>query len=200
MTDTPPARPISFFHPAALIATFFGVGKIPVAPGTFGSIATFPFMWLMSKLLLRYPYHHSDPAERMIEAFEVWFAILVFIFVIGTWAAHVYVKRSGKEDPGEVVIDEVVGQGIVLIGLTPSIIFRPVAEQTTTLFMVTLLVALALFRYFDIKKPWPINWCDSNLKGGFGVMFDDVVAGVMATVTYYVGWLIYLDYFSGMHK
>jgi phosphatidylglycerophosphatase A len=195
MQTQQPSLPL--WHPASLIATFFCVGKIPVAPGTFGSIAAFPFFWLVSFIVGReYPLT-PDPATRLIGIFTVLLGILVVLFIIGTWASYVYVKRSGKEDPGEIVVDEVVGQGIVLLAAIPIVILQPEAHG---LLPVTLIASLALFRYFDIKKPWPIDWCDEHIKGGFGVMFDDVVAGIMAAVTFYIGWFLIDDFIHAAAK
>ena len=92
--------------------------------------------------------------------------IIVIISVVGTFAAQKASVLLNNQDPKEVVIDEVAGQGIALI-------FCPLAWPW-------FLAAFILFRFFDILKPWPVGWIDRNLHGGFGIMADDLVAGLYA--------------------
>lgn len=152
---------LPFTHPAALLATWGGVGLLRPAPGTWGSLCALPFGWLAIAT--------GGPGLLMM---------MIFIaFGAGLWAAHIYADASGEHDASSVVIDEVVGQWIALVLLPLS--------------LWTFLLAFALFRAFDSVKPWPIRWLDKNVSGAFGVMIDDVAAGVAALA---VAWaaLFYL--------
>lgn len=144
-----PARPpMPAWHPAALLATWFGSGLLPWLPGTWGSLAALPFAWLL---------HMAGGPLALGLASAV-------VFALGWWAAEVYVTRAGIDDPGAIVVDEVVGQWLVLL-LLPRDLW---------------LYALAFiaFRVFDIAKPWPVRWADRYIKGGLGVMLDDVLAAL----------------------
>ena len=150
---TPPGTPesgISFWHPAALITTWFGTGHLPKAPGTFGSLAALPVAWVL--------------AER----FGPWAvaAAGIVLFVIGHFAVTVYLRHTRTKDPGEAVIDEVAGQ---LIAVAPAAL-DPLAFG----------LAFILFRIFDIMKPWPVNALERNLPGAAGVMADDAAAALYA--------------------
>jgi phosphatidylglycerophosphatase A len=136
---------------AIVVATFFGAGLSPKAPGTVGSIAS---LLLWAPLALLY-------APLWLKV-----AIIVAIFIVGTWASQRMVVMHG-DDPQRVVIDEVVGLGIAVV-LTTS--------------WLGLAVGFVLFRIFDIWKPLIVGWADKNVEGGFGVMLDDVFAGIMAVV------------------
>ena len=148
-----PALP--FFHPASLIATWFGSGLLRPGPGTWGSLAALPFgaalVWLGGPWLLA--------------------AATALAFALGLWASGLYAAAHETSDPADVVIDEVVGQWIALLPFA----LEPVAY----------LVAFLGFRVFDIAKPWPASWCDRRLKGAFGIMADDVVAGAYAAALTY---------------
>lgn len=139
---------ISILHPAALASTWFGAGLLPKVPGTWGSAAALPFAWgLMAA---------GGPFLLLAAA--------IACFAIGWWASAVYVGLTGADDPGEVVIDEVAGQWLVLLAapLDPA----------------SYLAGFALFRLFDIWKPWPVRWADRRVGGGLGIMLDDVLAGL----------------------
>tara|TARA_R110002110_G_scaffold408202_1_gene629645 strand:+ start:450 stop:920 length:471 start_codon:yes stop_codon:yes gene_type:complete len=140
----------SLFHPVTVIATWFGAGLMPKAPGTWGTLAAMPFayliaLWAGTNALL--------PAA-------------IVAFAIGTWAAGAYATASGKPDPSEVVIDEVAAIWLVLA-------FVPFTIAGWAL-------AFAAFRLFDVVKPWPVSLADAKLHGGFGIMFDDIVAAIYA--------------------
>lgn len=136
-------------HPAGWIATGFGSGLVPVAPGTFGSLAAL-IPWLALRGL---------PLPYYVLA-------LVVAFGIGAWACQWTIRRLGVEDPGLVVWDEFVGLWIALIALPDRWYF--------------VVAGFALFRFFDIAKPWPVRWADRRIKGGLGTMLDDVLAGIYA--------------------
>jgi phosphatidylglycerophosphatase A len=98
------------------------------------------------------------------------------IFFVGWWASAVYIARKGRDDPQEIVVDEVAGQMLALAA----------APRT----LVGYAIAFALFRLFDIAKPFPANWCDRRLAGGLGVMADDMVAGVYSFIIMVLGLYI----------
>jgi phosphatidylglycerophosphatase A len=133
-------------HPAHFIAFGFGVGLMPVAPGTFGTLLAFPIYWLLL---------------RWMSTLEV-VAIAGALFLVGTWACGVAGRALGAADHGGMVWDEVVAFLLVLALAPPWGYWTP--------------AAFLLFRLFDILKPQPIRYYDRTLKGGFGVMFDDLVA------------------------
>lgn len=152
MTEpSPPPRP-SLRDPAVLLATVFGIGRLPKAPGTWGSLAALPFGWWIASL--------GGPLALAIAAAAV--------FAVGIWACAGYERATGTHDSGDCVIDEVAGQWIVLL-VTPL----------DPLFYAG---AFVLFRVFDILKPWPTGWADKNVHGGLGVMLDDVLAGLQGAV------------------
>lgn len=135
-----------------LLATWFGVGRLPVAPGTWGSLAALPCAWALYRL---------GGSVALIAA-------TVVVFCIGLWAADAYIAASENPDPAPVVIDEVAGQWLTLLVVPADLILYA--------------LGFVLFRLFDILKPWPISWADRNIKGGFGIMFDDILAGVYAGI------------------
>lgn len=139
---------LSPWHPASLAATWFGSGLLPWLPGTWGSLAALPFGWALVALAGKWGL----------------VAAMVAIFAAGCWVSGIYARHAGISDPGAIVIDEVVGQWAVLL----------VVPQEVGAYFVAFLV----FRTFDIWKPWPIRWVDRYVKGGLGVMLDDLVAGV----------------------
>ena len=145
-------------NPLGWIAMGFGSGLSPVAPGTIGSLAA-----LLPWLLLR--------------QLNVWLylAIIVAMFVVGVWVCQWVVARLHIDDPSFVVWDEFVGQWIALIPLT----LMPRS-------WLWIFVGFILFRIFDIWKPWPVSWADRDIKGGLGVMLDDLIAGAYAAA---VMWL-----------
>lgn len=151
------SRPPPLGHPAVLLATWFGSGLLPRAPGTWGSLAALPFAWLIAGL--------AGPAGLALAAAAV--------FGIGCWAAGRYADASDDADPGAVVIDEVAGQWLVLVAAPLS--------------LPAYAAGFLLFRVLDIVKPWPASWADRNLKGGFGIMADDVLAAGYGLALMYLG-------------
>lgn len=142
---------------AWVLATFFGAGLMKPGPGTYGSAAA---------LLLWYGAAHFYVVGLGTLAVATALAALLAT-LIGIPAATIAARESGREDPGFVVIDEVAGQWIALIGVRPD--WKHAA------------LALVLFRLFDIWKPWPIRRLE-ELPEGTGIMLDDVAAGVLALV------------------
>jgi phosphatidylglycerophosphatase A len=152
MLLTPQQRRALFAHPAGWIATGFGAGLSPLAPGTAGSLLA-----LLPWLLLR-------------ELPWPWYAlVLVLAFALGVWACDWITRELKIVDPGIAVWDEFVGQWLALMPL----LF--VSRSTLWIF-----AGFTLFRLFDIAKPWPVSWADRTVKGGLGVMLDDVLAGAYA--------------------
>jgi len=144
------AKPLQFWHPASLVATFGGIGLLPYAPGTWGSLAALPLAWGL----------------QLIGGPLLLLAASLALFAVGWWAAGHYIRRHAMEDPPAVVVDEVAAQWLVLV-LMPLEPWRYLA-------------AFLLFRLFDIVKPWPVNLADRTIKGGFGTMLDDVLAALYA--------------------
>ena len=141
-------------HPAGWIASGFGAGFSPFASGTVGSaVALLP--WLAMR-------------ELSLAAYVL---VVVAAFAVGVWASNIVVERLRLEDPGVIVWDEFVGQWITLL---------PLLVWPRHLLWVA--VAFFLFRLFDVWKPWPVSWADRKVKGGFGAMFDDVLAGIYAAI------------------
>jgi phosphatidylglycerophosphatase A len=139
--------------PARWLATWFGCGYSRVAPGTVGTLGALPLAYALHTLGI-VPY---------------WIATLL-VTALGVWASGAFAAELGKEDPSEVVIDEVAGV-LIAIGLASGLDFRVSVAGVA--------VAVLLFRLFDIWKPGPIDSVQS-LPKGFGVMADDVLAGIAA--------------------
>lgn len=99
--------------------------------------------------------------------------LIALAAVVGVWASNVVIARLHIDDPGSIVWDEFVGQWIALLPL----LVWPVADWWIVL-------GFGLFRLFDIWKPWPIRWADSHIKGGLGVMLDDIIAGVFSAAAF----------------
>jgi len=145
---------LGFFHPAALLATWFGIGRLPAAPGTWGSLAALPFAWAIVAL--------GGPWLLMLAA--------GVLFVAGCWAADRFARSlPGQQDPQSIVVDEVAAQWLVLTAV-------PLDPLLYAL-------AFALFRIADIMKPWPASWADRQVPGGFGIMLDDALAAPYAMMT-----------------
>ena len=143
--------------PAGWIACGLGSGLAPVAQGTFGSLAAI-LPWLLWRQL---------PLPGYL-------LVVLLAFALGVWACDAAGRALGVDDHRSLVWDEFVGQWIALL---PAL-FAP---------WWTVIAGFALFRLFDVWKPWPIRWLDRHLKGGLGVMVDDVVAGVFAAIVLAAG-------------
>lgn len=139
-------------HPAGWIATALGAGLSPRAPGTAGSLAALLPWWFLLRGL----------------PLGWYLAVLAAGFLLGVWACEVSDRRLGMHDQGALVWDEVIGMWITLV-----------AAPAPWWWMV---VGFALFRLFDIWKPWPVGWADRHVHGGLGVMLDDVIAGICALI------------------
>jgi phosphatidylglycerophosphatase A len=143
------ARPdaqFAFAHPAHVIAFGFGSGLAPRAPGTAGTLAAWPLGWIAGGVM--------PPA--------LFAGLMVFFFAVGVWACSVTGRRLGVEDHPAMVVDEMVAFLLIL-----AFVPRGFDWQAA---------AFLLFRAFDIAKPAPIRWFERRFHGGFGVMFDDLLA------------------------
>lgn len=145
------------------VATVGYVGLIPVAPGTFGSLVALPLAWGL----------------HWLGGFPLVGLATVAVFALGLWATAVVTRGAADPDLGEIVIDEVAGQMIALWPLSAGLWFAGVAGHVFP--WPGWAGAFLLFRLFDIWKPWPVSWAD-GIKTPFGVMFDDVLAGIMAAI------------------
>lgn len=143
-------------HPYAWIALGFGTGLSPKAPGTMGSIAAVVMWWFLYSNL----------------SFVFQASIIVSGFAIGVIVSNWMIEKTGVQDPGFIVWDEFIGQWIALLLLPKTLLWYA--------------IGFALFRLFDIVKRGPVGWADKRFKGGFGVMFDDVLAGLMAMGVGYI--------------
>ena len=144
---------IAFLHPASLLGTWVGCGLLPGLPGTWGSAAALPFAWLIAT--------QAGSAGLLIAA--------ALLLPLGIWASNVLIRRTGGvQDPGFVVIDEVVGQWVTLSVVSPG--------------YINYLTGFILFRIFDVLKPWPANSLDRNVRGGIGVMADDLASALYAAL------------------
>lgn len=145
-------RKLNFKHPATWLATWGGSGLMRPAPGTWGSIAALPF----------------GIALLFFGGMPALLAGLAVVLIVGLWACREIERMTGDHDASYIVIDEVAGIFIALIpaGLSP----------------LSVLAAFVLFRFFDILKPWPVSWLDRELPGAWGVMLDDVMAGIYAAL------------------
>jgi len=149
-----PPRGVLLRHPAGWIATGFGAGFSPVAPGTAGSLAALlPWFFLRGLTPLAYA------------------TVVVLAFALGVWACGWIVRAQRIADPACAVWDEFVGQWIALAPLLWHAAGWPGWAG-----------AFILFRIFDIWKPWPVSWADRAVDGGLGVMLDDVIAGLYAAL------------------
>ena len=146
---------------ATLIASVGGIGYAPFAPGTVMSVVALAPALVMAT-------HHGDFAL---------FAAAVIAFIVGIYACDGHLRATGREDPSECVIDELAGQWLACAFALPTFGGLVPAPQEGLYFF---LAAFVLFRLFDIWKPWPVGWADRSIKGGLGVMADDMLAGLMA--------------------
>ena len=149
-------RPVGF---AGWLAVWFGAGLSPVAPGTAGSLAALPFgaaiLW-------------AGGASGWL-----WLGLATLLLLpLGAWAAAAYDRQTGGHDNAAIVVDEVAGQWIALLPAGPITVSGSVWWHFA--------LAFGLFRLFDIAKPWPAGRIDRQTGGGWGVMADDIVAGLYA--------------------
>lgn len=188
-----------------IIVTCCYVGKIRFAPGTFGSLLAFPLIIFLGYILAATNYvlplkNYSLTESVILTFFSFTLIVTVILFFIGVYFSNQYIADHTSQDPKEVVIDELVGQMLTIILCIFSSIFllnSNINAKINSSFLnifVTLIMPFILFRIFDIFKPWPINYIDSNIKGGLGIMLDDIIAAIFATVMNYAIIFMIISY------
>ncbi|MBP7709484.1 MAG: phosphatidylglycerophosphatase A [Rickettsiales bacterium] len=153
-----------------LFLTFFYSGKAKKAPGTVGSFTSLLFWFFLTTLFFN---HEASLFSQNI----FWAIFLITAFIYGCIASPIYAKQFGQIDHQTIVLDETVGQ-IIALQITFSLLYKTYFSQPY-LIATHLIFCFALFRFFDIKKPSFIGYCDRNFKNGFGVMFDDLICGII---------------------
>ena len=143
-----------------LFVTLFGIGKIKKVPGSFASLATTLFLFFL--------FHVLNASPNF-----VLFSVII-IFFISLYAINIFIKDLTNKDPKEVVIDEFIGQSI------PICLYEVVHNipKETDQILKFYFIMFILFRIFDITKPYPVSYYDKNFKNSFGVIMDDVCAGL----------------------
>ena len=160
-----------------LFVTCFGLGSFRFAPGTITSLITTIFLYSL--------FHVINLSNIAI------LIILLIVFIYSFYAVSEYIKYNENKDPREVVVDEFIGQSIPIYlyeishGTTKD-------SQEAVLFYLYIFI---LFRYFDIKKPFPVNYFDKKFKNSFGVIIDDVVAGLYVVLTLIIFMVIKSKFF-----
>ncbi|PZO88142.1 MAG: phosphatidylglycerophosphatase A [Micavibrio aeruginosavorus] len=152
MPDAEIIKKLDFKNPATWTATWFGCGLMHPAPGTWGTLGALPIGLILAAL--------GGKIALL--------AGIVVVFALGLWAAAQFEKMTGTHDSSMIVIDEVAGMWITLLA--------------STLSPLSIVMAFALFRFFDVLKPWPIGWLDKKVNGAWGVMLDDCAAGKLAAL------------------
>ena len=154
----------------SLFVTMLGIGKLPKIPGSYASLATVIFLYILFHIL-------SIPADTFL-------FFLVAVFIISIFAVNSFTKDLTNKDPKEVVIDEFIGQSI------PICLYEIAHNEPTNPARVITFyfIMFILFRIFDITKPYPVSYYDKNFKNSFGVIMDDVCAGlyVVAILVFYM--------------
>tara|TARA_B100000700_G_C14872510_1_gene774079 strand:- start:343 stop:834 length:492 start_codon:yes stop_codon:yes gene_type:complete len=143
-----------------LFVTLFGIGKIKKIPGSVASLSAVLFLFFL--------FHILNISPNL-----VLFSIII-IFIISLYSINIFIKNLTDKDPKEIVIDEFIGQSIpiCLYEIAHDII------RDTEQILIYYFIIFVLFRFFDITKPFPVNYYDKNFKNSFGVIMDDVCAGL----------------------
>ena len=153
-----------------LFVTLFGIGKLKKIPGSYASLATTIFLFILFHIL------NFSPNIVLIG--------VIIVFLISLYAVNIFIKDMDNKDPKEVVIDEFIGQSI------PICLYEIAHEGTkeTNEVLTFYFIMFILFRIFDIAKPYPVSYYDKNFKNSFGVIMDDVAAGlyVVAVLVLYM--------------
>jgi phosphatidylglycerophosphatase A len=149
----------------SLLVTMFGLGKIKFMPGTFGSLATAIFLF--------YLFHTINISANII--LVGW----VITFIYSFYAVSAYTRYNKNKDPKEIIIDEFLGQTIPIYLYEVS--HGTTKESNEAIIYYALF--FILFRYFDIMKPFPVSFFDKNFKNSFGVIMDDICAGLYVVLT-----------------
>jgi len=153
-----------------LFVTLFGIGKLKKIPGSYASLATTIFLFFLFHIF------NLTPHTVLIG--------VIIIFFISIYAVYIFIKDLDNKDPKEIVIDEFIGQSI------PICLYEIAHEGTkeTSQILTFYFIMFILFRIFDITKPYPVSYYDKNFKNSFGVIMDDVCAGlyVVAVLVLYM--------------
>ena len=160
-----------------LFVTCFGIGSFRFAPGTITSLITTVFLYSL--------FHIINLSNNTI------LVILLIVFIYSFYAVSEYIKYNENKDPKEVVIDEFIGQSIPIY-LYEIAHGSSKGSHEAVLFYLYIFI---LFRYFDIKKPFPVNFFDKKFKNSFGVILDDVVAGLYVVLTLIIFMIIKSKFF-----
>ena len=148
-----------------LFVTMFGIGRIKVIPGTFGSLVTVIILYVL--------FHTFDISSNLI------LLGLIIIFIYSFYAVKGHIENIEDKDPREIVIDEFIGQSIPIYLYEVS----HGTEKSPNEAIIFYAVCFILFRFFDIKKPFPVSFFDKNYKNSFGVIMDDVCAGLYVVLS-----------------
>ena len=153
-----------------LFVTLFGIGKLKKIPGSYASLATTIFLFFLFHIL------NFPPNIVLI--------VIIIVFFISLYSVNTFIKELDNKDPKEVVIDEFIGQSIPICLYEIAHIGTKETNQVLTFYFIMFI----LFRIFDITKPYPVSYYDKNFKNSFGVMMDDVCAGlyVVAVLVLYM--------------
>ena len=154
----------------------FGVGRIKMIPGTVGSLATIIILYVL--------FHTLNISSNLI------FLGLIIIFIYSFYAVASHTENSENKDPKELVIDEFIGQSIPIYLYEIS----HGTEKSPDEAIIFYVVCFVLFRFFDIKKPFPVSFFDRNFKNSFGVIMDDVCAGLYVVLSL-ICFMILSNYF-----
>ncbi len=160
-----------------LFVTCFGIGSLRFAPGTITSLVT--------TILLYSLFHIVNLSSNTI------LLILLIVFIYSFYAVSEYIKYSENKDPKEVVVDEFIGQAIPIYLYEISHGTMKDSKEAVLFYLYIFI----LFRYFDIKKPFPVNYFDKKFKNSFGVILDDVVAGFYVILTLIIFMIIKSTFF-----
>lgn len=160
-----------------LFVTCFGIGSFRYAPGTITSLVTTVFLFSL--------FHIINLSSNII------FFILLIVFIYSFYAVSHYIKENFNKDPKEVVVDEFIGQSVPIYLYEISHGTNKDAQEAVLFYLYIFI----LFRYFDIKKPFPVNFFDKKFKNSFGVIFDDVVAGLYVVLTLIIFMIIKSKFF-----
>ena len=149
----------------SLFVTMFGLGKVKIIPGTFGSLATIIILYIL--------FHILNISSNLI----LLFLVIIFIYSFSAVASHI--EYNEDKDPKEIIIDEFIGQSIPIYLYEIS----HGTEKSPNEALIFYAICFLLFRFFDIKKPFPVNFFDKNFKNSFGVIMDDVCAGLYVVLS-----------------
>ena len=149
----------------SLVVTMFGLGKIKIIPGTVGSFTTIIILYIL--------FHILGISSDLI----LLFLIIIFIYSFSAVASHI--KDKDDKDPREIIIDEFIGQSIPIYLYEISHGTQKSPDEAIIFYTICFI----LFRFFDIKKPFPVSYFDKNFKNSFGVIMDDVCAGLYVVLS-----------------